>query len=496
VAGPRLTELIASFPERRLGLLGDFYLDEYVYTHAVGVSPEMPVLRVREASREHTPGAAGNVALNLAGLGGAVSAFGVVGADAAGDVLLAALARRGVDVGGLVRHPDRVTGTFSRILLRGPTGADHHCVRVDREETEPLAAADRNEVARRLASRLGEFGALVVADYDETPNRSGIAVPELVAEVLAEARRRGVLTAGLSRRHPTDLAGVDVLFCNVHEARRLGLDSTSDLERWSADILRRHRLRCVCVTLAEAGVFARRLDEVVRLPAVETTVVDACGAGDSLASAFLLALLSGASLEESALLGTRAASVVIQVAGTVPVTAPGLTQVVDRQGPGPAKCLDGDRLLPIVDAVRPAKKIVFTNGYFDLFHAGHIDLLEAARKLGDVLIVGINSDRSTRLNKGAGRPLLPESDRVRILAALECVDYVTVFDDLTPIALIHALKPDVLVKGGDYRLDEVLGKDIVEAGGGRVVVIPYQSDWTTKRLIQSVKAASDGSRSR
>ena len=494
MAGPRLTELIASFPEKRLGLLGDFYLDEYVYTQAVGVSPEMPVLRVRETSRHHAPGAAGNVALNLAGLGGAVSAFGVVGADSGADILLAALSGHGVDVAGLVRRPERATGTFSRIILRGQSGADHHCLRVDREDTEPLTADARDEVARRMAARLGEFAAVVIADYDETPSRSGIAAPELIAAIVAEARSRGLLTAALSRRHPADFAGVDVLFCNLHEARRLGLDSPSDLERWSADILRRHRLRCLCVTLGEAGVFARRLDEVVQLPAVEAKVVDSCGAGDSLAAAFLLGLLGGASLEEAARLGTRAASVVIQVAGTVPVTAAGLRHIVEERRPEPAKCVGVDRLLSIVDAARPGKKIVFTNGYFDLFHAGHIDLLEAARKLGDVLIIGINSDRSTRLNKGSGRPLLPESDRVRILAALECVDYVTVFDELTPIALIHALKPDVLVKGGDYRLDEVLGKDIVEAAGGRVVVIPYQSDWTTKRLIQSVKAASDGSR--
>jgi D-beta-D-heptose 7-phosphate kinase/D-beta-D-heptose 1-phosphate adenosyltransferase len=489
----RLLELIEAFPRSPVGVVGDFYLDEYIHGSTMGISPEMPVLRIVEQGARHVAGAAGNVAANLAALGAPVAAFGVLGADANGDRLVAELDERGVRVHDLVRDPSRVTGTFTRIIARVAGGGDHHLLRLDRDNPRPPSPATLDDLAARVAARLGELRALYLADYDETDGRAGVLSPAFVARVMGAARARGVVVAGSSRRHVVELAGVDHLFCNLTEARGLGLPSEDQLEAWAAVARRQYGLQCLCVTLGDAGLLCSAADEVFRVSALPTLAIDTCGAGDSLAAAFVLAVLAGASPREAAAVGTRAASIVVQKPGTVPIAAGDLARPLDP-GAGSSKVRTREELVELVSALRGSRKIVFTNGCFDLFHAGHIALLRAARSCGDLLVVGINSDRSTRANKGEGRPVLPEEDRVQILSALECVDHVVVFDELTPIRLIRDVAPDVLVKGGDYTVDEVIGKDLVEATGGRVVVIPYESRWTTRSLIRSVKAASDGTR--
>jgi D-beta-D-heptose 7-phosphate kinase/D-beta-D-heptose 1-phosphate adenosyltransferase len=490
----RLLELVEAFPRSPVAVVGDFYLDEYVHGSTMGISPEMPVLRIVDEGTQHVSGAAGNVAANFAALGAPVTAFGVVGVDPNGDRLLAELREQGVAVSDLVRDPARVTGTFTRIVARVAGGGDHHLLRLDRDNPRPPSAATLDDLATRVAARLGDLRALYLADYDETDGRGGLLSPAFVARVVREARARGVLVAGSSRRHVAELAGVDHLFCNLSEARGLGLPSEDRLEAWAAGARRQYGLQCLCVTLGDAGLLCSTAEEVFRVSALPTVAVDACGAGDSLAAAFVLAALAGASPREAAAIGTRAASIVVQKPGTVPVAARELGRPLDPGAAGGSKLRTREELIELLGAVRGSRKIVFTNGCFDLFHAGHIALLRAARSCGDLLVVGINSDRSTRANKGEGRPVLPEEDRIQILSALECVDHVVVFDELTPIRLIRDVAPDVLVKGGDYTVDEVIGKDLVEAAGGRVVVIPYESKWTTKSLIRSVKAASDGTR--
>ena len=490
----RLLELVEAFRRSPVGVVGDFYLDEYLHGSTMGISPEMPVLRIVDEGARHVSGAAGNVAANFAALGAPVAAFGIVGADRHGDVLTAELHGLGVDIADLVRDPSRVTGTFTRIIARAAGRGDHHLLRLDRDNPRAPSTTTLDDLAERVVGRLDGLRALYLADYDETDGRAGVLSPAFVARVVREARARGVLVAGSSRRHVAELAGIDHLFCNLAEARGLGLPSEDQLETWAADARRQYGLQCLCVTLGDAGLLCSTDDEVFRISALPTLALDTCGAGDSLAASFVLALLAGASPREAAAIGTRAASIVVQKPGTVPVAADELARPLDPGASGGSKLRTREELIELVGATRGARKVVFTNGYFDVFHAGHIALLRAARSCGDLLVVGINSDRSTRANKGDGRPVLPEEDRVQILSALECVDHVVVFDELTPIRLIRDVAPDVLVKGGDYTVDEVIGKDLVESTGGRVVVIPYESKWTTKSLIRSVKAASDGTR--
>lgn len=486
-------DLLQACAGKRVGVVGDFCLDEYIHTTPIGISPESPILRLRDDHRSHTAGAAGNVALNLAALGCAVHAFGVVGADRERDVLVESLRKCGVTTSGLVADAERVTPLFSRVLVNGPDGIHPH-LRLDRENRRETAARSRDETAERVRSALGDLDALVFADYDESHGCAGTLTAKTIADLVSEAGARGVRTAGLSRQRLSALAGVDHVFCNEAEARALGFRPEEDLATWAAGVRDRLRMGTLSITFGEAGVFATSASGSVREAAPAVTVVDTCGAGDTLACVTTLALLCGASLADASVLGVRAASIVVQQSGTVPITRGALARSALRTHGPNAKLLEASDLDTVLAELRRTRTIVFTNGHFDLFHAGHVALLRAARQRGDVLVVGINSDRSTRANKGEGRPVLVERERIQILSALECVDYITVFDELTPVRLIRLVRPDVLVKGGDYAPDEVVGKDVVEAAGGVVDIIPYDQARNTTRLIESVKVASLGVR--
>ncbi len=484
--------LIDSFPKQRVCVIGDFYLDEYVYVRVTGLSPEMPVPRAVEETTQHTPGAAGNVALNLTSLGSRVSVFGVIGTDRSGDILFRELESAGVDTTYLLRAAERRTGTFTRIVTHGPKLPAHHYIRIDRENDSKISLDQAERLLGGLEANHGVYSALFVADYDETPERVGLLTQPFVDRLFQLTSATSTPTLAISRCHGADMLGATYFFCNQLEARGLGLRSAEDLADWSSKLRRANELKAVCVTLGTEGCFCSGPDADIRLPSFAPSIVDVCGAGDTFAAIFLLAQCAGASLRESAILASHGAAVAVQKPGTQPVTATDLRQAVRFCGRGGPKLLDREALSRLLDARRDSTTIVFTNGYFDLLHAGHVDFLREAKTLGDILVVGINSDRSTYQNKGEGRPVLPERDRITILSALEFVDFVTVFDELTPINLIRALKPDILVKGGNYELVQVVGKDLVESHGGRVVVIPFRGQTTTRTLIRSIQDASDG----
>jgi len=242
------------------------------------------------------------------------------------------------------------------------------------------------------------------------------------------------------------------------------------------------------VTRSKEGLAIIRGKEVVILPSVAKKIVDVCGCGDSLSIGFSLALLSGANLEEAGMIGSIAAGVAISKHGTVSVTLDEISESLNNHSSASNRKIKSSQeiLKTVQNLKKENKKIVFTNGHFDLFHSGHVQLLEKAKERGDCLIVGINSDRSVRESKGLGRPILGEAERLKILGALECVDYITVFDELTPIKLLSTIKPHVLVKGGNYKKEEVVGKDIVESYGGIVETIPLPSSMNADKMIELI----------
>ncbi len=492
----RLLKILEGFRGCNVALVGDFYLDQYVHVSNLAISPEMPVMRVVESHREWAPGAAGNVAVNLAALGARVAAFGLIGADGPAEILEQQLRAYDIDCRNLMRLPSRPTGTFTRIIAAGPAGSQHHLLRLDREAASPPANSEVARLLESLEPDIGAFDAVFIADYDETPTRSGVCGPQLVPRILDAAKAKRVLTAASSRRYLHEYSGLDQAFCNVHELATLGFDPSLGLEEFCLAECQKRRLGGIAVTLGEKGAFCVSKGEGFHMDAQSVQAVDTCGAGDSFAAAYLLSLLSRATPKEAARLATANASLAVTKPGTLPVHQHELTREVGGFANRlQKKILSREELLHELGKLKEShKKIVFTNGCFDILHPGHLHLLGRAKELGDVLVVGLNSDRSTAANKGQGRPILSQEARTQILAAVESVDYLTIFDELTPIALIRAIKPDVLVKGGNYRPEEVVGKDIVEAEGGRVVVLSKWGSFATADIIRSIKVASDGMR--
>ncbi len=490
--------IIDAFTRRSVVVLGDYYLDEYLHCAIRGISPEMPVLRMLAERREHAPGAAGNLAANLSRLGAKVRAVGAVGADAAGAGLKRLLDGCGVDARGLLEAPERSTGVLSRVLAaRGDGEGHYHHLRVDYEPSRPLS----KDLADRLLEELGRSmrgaDALYLADYDENRPPVGVLAAPVAGSAMRAAREAGLTVYAASRLRPGDFAGADCLICNEREAGLLGFAPGGSPAALVQDIKRRMEIGTLCVTRGESGVICASDAGTIERPAYTSpagpAAKDACGAGDTFGAALLLATLSGAGLEAALELAGVAAALAVRKAQTGAVSGAEILREIRYPGVRNDKLVSVHELAALLDDLRPTKKIVFTNGCFDLFHSGHVHLLRSARSFGDVLVVAINSDRSTAENKGSGRPVLSERHRVEILTALDFVDYVTVFDELTPINIIRRLRPHVLVKGGDYTPDKVVGRDIVASYGGEVRIVKHEGHSTTS-LIRSIKGASDGTR--
>lgn len=463
----RLAALLDRLGAPRVLVLGDLILDRYLWGAVSRVSPEAPVPVLNVRREEFRPGGASNVVSNLAALGAKVAVGGVVGRDKAGDALLRLLRGFKADVSAVARDPERPTPVKTRLVAQR-----QQMLRVDEERTEPIAAPLRAKV---LASALRQARAsdlAIVSDYHK-----GTLPPELCEAFIRRAKCP--LLVGLKGRDHRKYAGATGASLNRLEL--LSISGEDEVDAGARKILRELRLAFLVVTLGEKGmrIFARDA-EPFTLPALARQVFDVTGAGDTALAAFGLAYASRLPLEDCALLANAASGVVVGKVGTETVTRDELRAQTD----GHRKILRLPALLRALEAERGrGRKIVFTNGCYDLVHAGHASTLEFARSHGDVLVLGLNSDRSVRRLKGEGRPIVPQADRARLLAAFEAVDYVVLFDEDTPAKLVKALRPDVLVKGEDYRGKEVVGS----RDAGRVVLAPLVKGVSTSDIIRRIK---------
>lgn len=476
--------LLASFRGVRIAVLGDVMLDEYVWGDVARISPDAPVQIVDILRRSHAVGGAANVARNVQVAGGAASCFGTVGDDPEGAALVRLLAEAGIDADAVVAVDDRPTTLKTRVVARG-----QQVLRLDRERRAPLRPKDRDRLLARLEAALPDCGAVLVSDYGK-----GVLDRDVVARVAKRIREGGRAIPLLVDPKAVDFSvyrGCDVVTPNRKEAEaatQVSLQTTDDVR----EAARRMRSACgastVIITLGERGLAVCASDDSVEtIPAQARDVFDVTGAGDTVLAYLGLALASGSSPIAAADLANAAAGVSVGKVGANPVTPDevlaaiaGATEPVKTASPEEAeRRVERERSL--------GRRIVFTNGCFDLLHAGHVHLLQRARSFGDVLVVGVNSDASVRRLKGEGRPVMVESDRTRVLAALDAVDLVVVFDDDTPQSLIDRLRPDVLVKGGDYTVETIVGAAGVLARGGRVETVPLMAGLSTTSLVDALK---------
>jgi D-beta-D-heptose 7-phosphate kinase/D-beta-D-heptose 1-phosphate adenosyltransferase len=460
-------------------VVGDLMLDEYVMGAVERVSPEAPVPVVRVRETEHRLGGAANVARQVAALGAKVSLVGTIGTDAAGDDLLRLCAASRIDTHGVVRTAQRRTTRKLRVL-----GHSQQLLRMDWEDSTPCEAAIGTRMLEALAGETPD--AIILSDYAK-----GVLTPQFIAAISERAGTAPVVVDPKSR----DFAryrGATTVTPNLRElelACGAALDPT-DIESVAAaarPLIAAAGLTSMVVTLSEHGMLVVPADGTpIAVPASRREVFDVTGAGDTAIAVLTLSLAAGTSLHAAARLANAAAGVSVGQVGAVAVDADGIRS--ELTAAPEAKVLSRVELAARAASWRIAgKHIVFTNGCYDLLHAGHLSLLHGAAKLGDILVLAINSDASVRRLKGPERPLVPQAERAALLAALACVDAVTIFDEDTPLATIEAVRPHILVKGADYKADQVVGREIVEANGGRVALVPLLPQKSTSALVERIK---------
>jgi D-beta-D-heptose 7-phosphate kinase/D-beta-D-heptose 1-phosphate adenosyltransferase len=482
-----LIRRIETLGHPRILVLGDLILDRYVWGDAERISQEAPVPLLRADRREHRLGGAASVATMLRALGAEVTLAGGVGKDAEAVLVRELLREQGIDDRLVLSLDDRPTTLKERYIGRAQDRHPQQMIRVDYEVRSPIPSAAQRRFAESMAEAVAGADIVLISDYDK-----GVCTPALLRLVIDACRRGGVrvLADPIRGRDYRRYRGVNCMTPNRLEAQlATGLTITrpEDALEVGRTLVCDLEMDAALVTLDRDGMALCRADGRVEIvPTRPRQVYDITGAGDMVLSVVGLCLAAGADYDEAAALGNVAGGLEVERIGVALLTRDEiLRDLIDHHHPERSKCPGREALIAEVRRrQRAGRKVVFTNGCFDLLHVGHARLLRQAAALGDFLVVGLNSDASVRRLKGETRPLNPIDARTELLAALECVDAVTVFDEDTPLSLIEALQPDVLVKGGDYRPDEVVGREVVEARGGRLVLIPLVEGHSTTGLAR------------
>lgn len=472
----------------RVLVVGDIMLDRYIWGEVERISPEAPVPVVRASHRSEQPGGAANVAMNLAGLGAQATLFGFCGDDADRAALESGLVRSGVQCAmtAVASHP---TTCKLRIL-----GGRQQMLRLDTEQTSGYPADAYAALLSALEAALETAHALVLSDYAK-----GVLTEEFCRKAIAAARRRGIpVLVDPKQRDFSRYRGATAICPNLSELSvATGVPATDPeaLLAGGQKLAATLDLACLIATMSDKGIAVLREGARFVAPAVARQVFDVSGAGDTVIATLALAVASGLSMETAVQLANAAAGIVVGKVGTVPVTRDELltSLMPEIELQAQEKVLSLEALRVRASAWRAeGQSIVFTNGCFDLLHIGHITLLEDARREGDRLVVAINSDASVSALKGPTRPIVGERERARILAALAAVDAVVVFGEPTPLRVIEALRPEVIVKGGDYTEETVVGAKEVRSWGGRVKIVPIVEGFSTTRLIARANAPEAG----
>ncbi len=470
----------------RILVIGDLILDRYVWGDAERISQEAPVPLLRADHREHRLGGAASVATMLRALGAEVRLIGGVGRDAESVIVRKLLADQGIDDSLVVSLDDRPTTLKERYIGRAQDRHPQQMMRVDYETRDPIPAEVESFIWQQLPEAVGQADLVLISDYDK-----GICTPSLLRSLITACRSLDVRVIADPVRSVdySKYQGVHCMTPNRLEAQLatgMTIKAPEDALEVGRKLLHQLKMECALVTLDRDGMALVHNDGRERLvPTRPRQVYDITGAGDMVLSVVGLCLACGADYEEAAALGNIAGGLEVEKIGVAILSRQEiLRDLLDHRRSEDSKCLDRETLLAEVRHRREAgQSIVFTNGCFDLLHPGHVRLLRQAAMLGDFLIVGLNSDASVRRLKGESRPINTEDSRAEVVGALECVDAVTVFDQETPQEIIDAIVPDVLVKGGDYRPDQVVGRETVEAAGGRLVLIPLVEGHSTTRMV-------------
>jgi len=470
----------------RVLIVGDLILDRYVSGDVTRISPEAPIPILTAKSAEERIGGAGNVGANLIAMGAVVDCAGVIGDDGWGRALRSLLEAQGIETDALVVDATRPTIQKTRMM----SGA-HQILRVDNEDARPIAGPACEKLLALLPQRVRRARAVVLSDYGK-----GCLNPAVIQLVVAEAKKARIpVLVDPKGEDYARYRGATLVTPNKKEAeqavgRKLGKDE--DLARAADELVKLGDLDAAVITLGADGIYFRtKTGEAGHVPAQARAVFDVTGAGDTVIAQLAFHIAEGRSLEQSVELANHAAGIVVGRLGTHAVTRSELVARLRETRPHEGKIVsDGASLDQLLAAWRKEKRrIVFTNGCFDVLHVGHIQYLRFARSKGDVLLVGVNDDASVKRLKGAGRPVNTLEDRTAVLAALEMVDAVCSFPEDTPAKIVERVTPDVLVKGEDWADKGVVGREWVEKHGGVVHLAPLVPGKSTSTILEKARGS-------
>ncbi|MFL5252424.1 MAG: D-glycero-beta-D-manno-heptose-7-phosphate kinase [Rhodopila sp.] len=479
-----LAAIVRNFHSARVLVIGDIILDRYVTGAVHRLSPEAPIPVLRPGNDRSTLGGAANVALNIAALGGRATLVGVIGNDPAGSTVEQLVA----DTAGITAALVRVAGRPTTSKTRFMTGS-HQLLRLDEETTAPLDADGSAAVMEAVARSLDAADVIVLSDYAK-----GVLCDGVLDAVLAAGSGR-IVIADPKRPDFAAYRGATILTPNEHEVRlatRIDAEQDTEADRAGKVALDATGGQAVLVTRSAKGLTLVRRDAgALHLPTRAREVADVSGAGDTLVAALAVALGAGAELPEAAMLANTTAGISVGKQGTATVSRQELLDELHL-----ADLVETDRKLSsladaaerVADWHRRGFKVGFANGCFDLIHPGHVRLLSEARAACDRLIVALNTDASVKRLKGPTRPLQNELARATVMASMTPVDLVVLFDEDTPLEAIKALRPDVLVKGSDYTVDQVVGGDLVQSWGGKVLLVTLREGHSTTGTIRRMTA--------
>ncbi len=482
--------LATAMSGRTVLCVGDLMRDEFVYGEVARISPEAPAPVIAATRSERHIGGAGNVARNIAALGARCIFAGVVGDDEAGRALRAELAAVPGIEAHLVTDASRPTTRKVRFV------SDHfstHMLRADWEIATPVDAAVESELIGIVEAALPRVDIVLLSDYAK-----GVLTAGVIRATIDSARRLGKrVVVDPKNVDFTVYRGASVLTPNQREfaaASRRRATTTPEVVAAAREVMGECAFEAMLITRSEQGMtLVPRDGEAVHVPAHPVRVRDVSGAGDTVVGVLAVALGAGADWESALRLANAAAAVAVNKQGTATVSAPELRRrVLPSASLAAEEKIAADRAMldaHLADWRRQGLRIGFTNGCFDILHPGHVRVVTQARAACDRLVVGLNSDASVRRLKGADRPVQTERARAEVLAALEAVDLVVIFDEDTPLELIEAIRPSVLVKGSDYRPEQVVGHDVVTSYGGQVVLVDLLQGFSTTALVERARRA-------
>jgi D-beta-D-heptose 7-phosphate kinase/D-beta-D-heptose 1-phosphate adenosyltransferase len=474
----------SKFDQTHLLVIGDLMIDEYLWGEVDRISPEAPVQVVAVKNQDFTLGGSGNVVNNLRSLGARVTVLGVVGEGSDGQLLQDQLNAIGAETLGVVQESGRHTTKKTRII------AEHQQVlRIDRETKKEITKQTFNRLIKHAEKIIPNVDVILISDYGK-----GMIDRTMIKKLVQIAKKHNKTTiADPKGLDFTRYAGVNLLTPNKKEATLAsGREISDDRSLAEAGQILLDKAGCekLLITCGKDGMVLFEKDKKpFKMGTKAREVYDVSGAGDTVIAVLGLGIASGHSFKQAVSLANTAAGIVVGKVGTAAVTSKELLEAINRTVADPVpKHKNLKELSELCRKLqKDGKRIVLTNGCFDLLHVGHIKLFSASRNLGDVMIVAIDDDESVKILKGSDRPVINATERVRILSALDSVDYMVVFSNKDLDKVIDSIRPDILTKGSNYESDEVLGREIVEGYGGRVELIPITEEISSTQIINTIK---------